>query len=136
MTPGPSRDPPGHPHAPAPSPLAALVGTQLGQIIMIGDRSPLVLASGLVSIGALAAMVQTPGLSQFSGCRPLGPIGWTIAPGAATAATAGAIVGGCLLDRADHTNGTASSANPRENAVVVDLTTDTAVPDVIATVTA
>ena len=116
--------------------LAALVGSQLGQTIMIGHRSPLVLASGLVSIGALTAIVQTPGLSQFFGCRPLGPIGWTIAAGAATAATAGAIVGARLLDRADHTNGTASSANPRENATVVDLTTDTAVPGVTAIVTA
>ena len=82
--------------------LAALVGTQLGQTIVIGHRSPLVLASGLLSIGALTAIVQTPGLSQFFGCRPLGPVGWTIAAGAATAATAGAVVGGHLLDRADH----------------------------------
>lgn len=116
--------------------LAALVGTQLGQTIVIGHRSPLVLASGLVSIGALTAIVQTPGLSQFFGCRPLGPIGWTIASGAATAATAGAVVGGYLLDRADHANGTAPSNNAHQDTAVVGLTTDTAGSELPAIITA
>jgi hypothetical protein len=31
--------------------------------------------------------VQTPGLSQFFGCTPLGPVGWGIAVTSATAAT-------------------------------------------------
>ncbi|MFF7244541.1 hypothetical protein ACFZBU_11660 [Embleya sp. NPDC008237] len=33
-------------------------------------------------------MIQTPGLSGFFGCTPLGPIGWTIALSATTVATA------------------------------------------------
>ena len=80
--------------------LAALVGTQLGQTLVIGHRSPLVLASGLVSIGALVGIVQTPGLSQFFGCRPLGPVGWTIAIGASGVGTAGAALAGLAVRHA------------------------------------
>ncbi len=56
--------------------LAALVGTQLGQTLTQGWRNPAVLASGLGSAAVLAALVQTPGASQFFGCTPLGPVGW------------------------------------------------------------
>ncbi|HEY5013199.1 MAG TPA: cation-translocating P-type ATPase, partial [Acidimicrobiia bacterium] len=79
--------------------LAALVGAQLGQTLVIGHRSPLVLASGVVSVGALVGIVQTPGVSQFFGCRPLGPIGWTIAATTAGTATAGAAAASFLLTR-------------------------------------
>jgi magnesium-transporting ATPase (P-type) len=67
--------------------LAALVGSQLGQTLATGGPSPAVLASSLGSAAALAAIIQTPGVSQFFGCTPLGPVGWTIAGGAATAST-------------------------------------------------
>ena len=67
--------------------LAALVGTQLGQTLLIGGRNPLVLATGLGSTAALAALIQTPGLSQFFGCTPLGPLAWTTVLGCATGAT-------------------------------------------------
>lgn len=74
--------------------LAALVGTQLGQTLTQGWRNPAVLASGLGSAAVLAALVQTPGASQFFGCTPLGPVGWGIALGSATTATAlGALFG-------------------------------------------
>ncbi|HEY7136515.1 MAG TPA: HAD-IC family P-type ATPase [Acidimicrobiia bacterium] len=79
--------------------LASLVGAQLGQTLAIGHRSPLVLASGLLSVGALVAIVQTPGVSGFFGCRPLGPVGWTIAAGTAATATAGAAVANAVLSR-------------------------------------
>jgi cation-transporting ATPase I len=68
--------------------LAALVGSQLGQTLVIGGPSPAVLASSIGSAAALAAIIQTPGVSRFFGCTPLGPLGWTIAAGAATTATA------------------------------------------------
>lgn len=68
--------------------LAALVGTQLGQTLTQGWRNPAVLASGLGSAAVLAALIQTPGASQFFGCTPLGPVGWGIAVGSATTATA------------------------------------------------
>jgi cation-transporting P-type ATPase I len=64
--------------------LAALVGTQLGQTLAIGGPSPAVLASSVGSAAALAGIIQTPGLSHFFGCTPLGPLGWTIATSAAT----------------------------------------------------
>jgi cation-transporting P-type ATPase I len=46
-----------------------------------------VLASTLGSVAVLATIVQTPGLSQFFGCTPVGPIGWSIATGSALTAT-------------------------------------------------
>jgi cation-transporting P-type ATPase I len=66
--------------------LAALVGTQLGQTLIAGGRDRTVLAAGLGSAAVLAGVIQTPGLSRFFGCTPLGPVGWTIALGSATAA--------------------------------------------------
>jgi cation-transporting ATPase I len=68
--------------------LVALVGTQLGQTLLSGQFSrPVVLTSAASSL-ALAAMVQTPGVSHAFGCRPLGPIGWATALGASAGATA------------------------------------------------
>ncbi|MCD2195907.1 cation-translocating P-type ATPase [Actinomycetospora endophytica] len=80
--------------------LAALVGTQLGQTVVAGGhRSPLVIGASAVSAGALFAVVQTPGVSQFFGCTPLGPIAWGQAAGSAAAATAGSVIGPELLRR-------------------------------------
>jgi len=67
--------------------LAALVGTQLGQTLLVGGRNPLVLATGVGSAAVLAGIIQTPGLSQFFGCTPLGPVAWVTATGCATGAT-------------------------------------------------
>jgi cation-transporting P-type ATPase I len=76
--------------------LAALVGTQLGQTLLTGGGDRTVLLAGLGSAAALAAAIQTPGVSGFFGCTPLGPVGWGIAAGGATAGTAL----GALLARA------------------------------------
>ncbi|NYI89696.1 calcium-translocating P-type ATPase [Amycolatopsis endophytica] len=74
--------------------LAGLVGTQLGQTLATGGMNRSVLATSLGSVALLAAVIQTPGVSQFFGCTPLGPIGWSMALGSAGAATvAGAVVG-------------------------------------------
>lgn len=67
--------------------LVSLVGTQLGQTVLAGGTSPTVLASTAASLGVLAVVVQTPGVSQFFGCTPLGPVGWTIGAGSALGAT-------------------------------------------------
>ncbi|MCB1248878.1 MAG: cation-transporting P-type ATPase, partial [Acidimicrobiales bacterium] len=72
--------------------LVALVGTQLGQTVVAGGPSPMVLGATALSTAVLVAVVQTPGISQFFGCRPMGPVGWATAASAATAATAGSIV--------------------------------------------
>ena len=53
--------------------LVSLVGSQLGQTLAAGWRDPLVVGSTAVSAAVLAGVVQTPGLSHFFGCRPLGP---------------------------------------------------------------
>ncbi|HWD73177.1 MAG TPA: HAD-IC family P-type ATPase [Actinomycetota bacterium] len=71
--------------------LAALVGAQLGQTLVAGRRSPLVIGTVAVSGAALFVVVQTPGLSQFFGCTPLGPAEWATAAGAAGIATCGSI---------------------------------------------
>jgi hypothetical protein len=72
--------------------LVSLVGTQLGQTLLSGGLSRPVVITGLLSVGALAGIVQAPGLSHFFGCRPLGPLGWATALGASVAATGVAAV--------------------------------------------
>jgi cation-transporting ATPase I len=67
--------------------LAGLVGTQLGQTLLSGRRDPMVTLAALGSTAVLVAIVQTPGVSQFFGCTPLGPVGWGIAAGASVAGT-------------------------------------------------
>ncbi|WP_213450445.1 HAD-IC family P-type ATPase [Rhizomonospora bruguierae] len=67
--------------------LAALVGSQLGQTLIVGGRDPAVAAASLGSAAALAAVIQVPGLSQFFGCTPLGPVGWTLAAAGLTVGT-------------------------------------------------
>jgi cation-transporting P-type ATPase I len=69
--------------------LATLIGAELGQTLLVGGRSPAVAIASLVSLGVLAAVVQTPGISQFFGSTPIGPVGWSIAAVAAGTATAG-----------------------------------------------
>ncbi|WP_018588420.1 cation-translocating P-type ATPase [Salinispora arenicola] len=66
--------------------LVSLVGTQLGQTLLAGGATPGVLLSTAGSVGVLVLVVQTPGLSHFFGCTPLGPISWTIATGSAAGA--------------------------------------------------
>ena len=72
--------------------LAAVVGTELGQTLLVGGRSRTVVLASLASAGLLIGVVQTPGVSQFFGCTPLGPVGWGIAAGSSAAATAGSLV--------------------------------------------
>jgi cation-transporting ATPase I len=72
--------------------LVALVGSQLGQTAAAGWRSPLVVGSSVVSAAALAGIVQTPGVSQFFGCTPLGPMGWAGGLSASAVATGAALL--------------------------------------------
>ena len=71
--------------------LLALVGTQLGQTLTSGGLSRPVLLTSAVSAAVLAAVVQTPVVSHFFGCRPLGPLGWATAIGASALATGAAV---------------------------------------------
>lgn len=72
--------------------LVTLVTTQLGQTLASGGGHPLVVATTVGSFLTLGTIVQTPGLSGLFGCRPLGPLGWTIALGSAGAANAVALL--------------------------------------------
>jgi len=78
--------------------LVALVGAQLGQTL-IDSRSPLVVATAAGSMAALAGVISVPGLSQFLGCTPLGPLAWAQALGSAAGATAVAAVAPRVLTR-------------------------------------
>jgi cation-transporting P-type ATPase I len=67
--------------------LCGLVGSQLAQTLTGRGHSPLVIATSLGSAAVLFGIVQTPGLSHFFGCTPLGPVAWTgVAAGVGTAA--------------------------------------------------
>ena len=68
--------------------LTALVSTQLAQTLLTRRRSPLVVATALGSAGVLVGIVQTPVISQFFGCTPLGPVAWTGVLGSTAGATA------------------------------------------------
>ena len=56
------------------------------------------IAAGLGSAAILAGIVQMPGVSQFFGCRPLGPVAWATGLSAAAGATAGAVVAPRLVE--------------------------------------
>jgi cation-transporting ATPase I len=79
--------------------LAALVGTQLGQTLLMGRHSRLVVLTSLASAAVLFAAVETPGVSQFFGCTPIGPVAWGVvltcsAGGTLAAAVAPRLLGG------------------------------------------
>jgi cation-transporting ATPase I len=91
--------------------LVALVGSQLGQTAAVGGTSPLVLASSVVSAAALVTIVQTPVVSQFFGCTPLGPFGWGIGVGASAAATGASVVAPWALSRLRRSPGSVLGEN-------------------------
>ncbi len=67
--------------------LTAVVTTQLAQTLLTRRHSPLVVATALGSSTVLVAIVQTPVVSHFFGCTPLGPVAWTGVIGATAGAT-------------------------------------------------
>ncbi|MFF7651200.1 HAD-IC family P-type ATPase [Streptomyces sp. NPDC007983] len=77
--------------------LAALVGTQLGQTFITDWHSPLVLVTGVASAAVLFAVVETPVVSHFFGCTPLGPVAWTVVGVCSAGATLGAAAAPRLL---------------------------------------
>ncbi|MER6104685.1 cation-translocating P-type ATPase [Streptomyces sp. NPDC001832] len=77
--------------------LCGVVGAQLTQTVVGRRHSPLVLVTVLGTAVVLVALVQTPGVSRFFGCTPLGPAAWT---GVAVAVAAAAL-GPRVLPHAD-----------------------------------
>lgn len=98
--------------------LVALVGTQLGQTMATGGHSPLVLVTGAASFAVLTVVVQTPGVSQFFGCTPLGPVGWAIAGTSASLATTTSVVVSRLYPVADNKEMSMSPTETAEPEVV------------------
>jgi cation-transporting ATPase I len=72
--------------------LCGVVGAQLVQTVQGRHGSPLVLATAIGSALALVAIVETPGVSQFFGCTPLGPVALTGVLGAVALAAACAAI--------------------------------------------
>jgi cation-transporting ATPase I len=87
--------------------LVALTETQLGQTLAVSHRNRPALAASLGSAAALVLVVQTPGLSQLFGCRPLGPVGWATALGSSALATGASIVLPRMLEKGQRTAGVA-----------------------------
>lgn len=79
----------GFPRRAATVALVALVTTQLAQTLL-ESRAPLVMATAAGSFAAMALLISIPGVSQFMGCTPLGPLGWAQALGSAAVATTAA----------------------------------------------
>ena len=72
--------------------LLAVVFAQLGQTLTAGRPTLPVWAASLGTVATLLAIVETPGISQLLGCKPLGPFGLTTAFASAAAATAASAV--------------------------------------------
>ncbi|GAA4623413.1 cation-translocating P-type ATPase [Actinoallomurus vinaceus] len=81
--------------------LAALVSTQLGQTLIIGRGNPFVLVTCVASAAVLVGIVETPGVSHFFGCTPLGPIGWGTVAASSAAGTAAAAIAPRILPMAE-----------------------------------
>lgn len=79
--------------------LVALVGTQLGQTLASGGLTAPVVLTSVGSAAFLGLVVQTPGLSQLFGCRPLGPVGLATAVGFSAAATGVGVAAPKLAER-------------------------------------
>ena len=78
--------------------LLALVGTQLGQTLVTGQRTPMVLAASLGSAALMLVLVETPGISHVFGCRPIGPVGLGIATISSVLATGASLVAPPLVE--------------------------------------
>ncbi|MDI3313293.1 MAG: cation-translocating P-type ATPase [Mycobacterium sp.] len=93
--------------------LTALVMTELAQTLLTRRHSPLVVATALGSTAVLVGVVQTPGVSHFFGCTPLGPIAWT---GVAVATASAAALSLLAPDWLATTAGVGASDDPGTSA--------------------
>lgn len=101
--------------------LTALVGAQLAQTLVLRHDDPLVVATAVGSAAVLVGVVETPGVSHFFGCTPLGPVAWAGVLTAVTAATAMVVLSPAwfarhteeLIDRVDRLPATTSERDHR-----------------------
>jgi cation-transporting ATPase I len=92
--------------------LLALTGAQLAQTLATGGASPGVLAAGVGSMAVVFSIVETPGLSHFFGCRPLGPIGLFQAGAASAGAAALSVIMPRLAERRPRAQAQCGQASP------------------------
>lgn len=90
--------------------LVALVGSQLGQTVARSGGDRRVTATGFGTFALMAGIIQTPGLSGSTGCRPLGPFGWAAGLGGAALGTAVGLLGPSAEERWSATPGGVSGA--------------------------
>jgi hypothetical protein len=69
------------------SSLAALIGTQLAEALLVAGPSRATLLASAASLTVLAAAVDVPALAAFFGTGPVGPLGWGVATVATVAVT-------------------------------------------------
>jgi hypothetical protein len=81
--------------------MLTVVGTQLAPAALLGGGNRRVLMVSLGSLVILFGVVQTPLVSRFFGCRPLGPITLAQAAGAITLGTAITVLAPDLFKRMD-----------------------------------
>ncbi|MFI9272103.1 HAD-IC family P-type ATPase [Kitasatospora sp. NPDC052896] len=86
--------------------LCGVVGAQLTQTVTGRRHSPLVLVTVLGSAAVLVGLIETPLVSQFFGCTPLGPVAWAGVATAMTVAALGPRVLPALERLAQHLAGT------------------------------
>lgn len=86
----------GRPQRAATVALISLVCTELAQTL-VDSHAPLVLLTAAGSFAAFATMISIPGISQFLGCVPVGPLGWAQALGSTGAAVLAIAVAPHLL---------------------------------------
>jgi cation-transporting P-type ATPase I len=79
--------------------LLALTGSQLAQTLAAGSHSLPVIATSVGSFAALVAVVETPVVSHFFGCRPLGPMGLLQATAAMAVGTGAYVVLPRVVDK-------------------------------------
>ncbi len=89
----------GTPRRAATVALIALVSTQLAQTL-VDSHGRLVVITTVGSLGVLAVVVTTPGLSHVFGCTPVGPFAWGQALLAAAVASLVSVLAPELLVRA------------------------------------
>lgn len=90
--------------SPARASTVGLIGLVLSQMMqtLSDSHGPLVVATNVGTVAAMAAVISTPGVSQLFGCTPVGPLGWgQAATGALIAGGVAKLVPGVINTLAD-----------------------------------
>lgn len=100
--------------------LAALITTQLGQTLVAGRHSPLVVGTSLASFLALVALVQLPVVNRMVGCSRLGPVAWGVVLASAAVGTFAAIKATPAAPTSSEVDEPPADAEPRDASSVAE----------------